>query len=567
MTQTMWAHHIQRLKLGSSYSNNLLAIPRWLEDNTFVNGKPWSFRDHEWQLGPLMSKRREQAIIKPSQVGASELSIRLALARVSVMKGYTLIYVLPSSHFARTFAKTRADAVINESPFLCNSVDKELNSSEVKRFGTSYLYFKGAQVGAQAVSIPASCIVSDETCFCDQDILTAYTSRLTHSTTRHRVNLSTPTLPGYAIDADFKDSARHYRMYKCSHCGSWHWFDFFNDVRVPGATEFNFQAITPALLLKYPQYRDAYVVCPTCGQEPDLGPEYREWVCENPDYTGERDGYHVSPIDVPLYNTPGYMIEAATRYSLREDWMNNTLGLTAQSQESTLSDSDMRKCLIDSMPSTSHSYVMGLDLGLESYCVIAAVLPDQTLIVVHIEAIPISNLVERRAELERQYHCRVSVCDSQPYVESVHRMQKTSPNLFAAVYVKNKSIETHTVKNREQDADKGSMDLRMVHINRDRSFDVLMEAVRAGEILKVKGDDDNLWVAHAIDMKRVKTFDRDNELAVTWVKSKMGADHAWHATLYAYTASRILGVSGPSRVSLPLLSTFRVTPQVDKVRG
>lgn len=561
MANEIWKGHIQRIRVGSSYKNNLQTIPKWLEENTFVNGKPWSFKDHEWQLGPLLSTKREQALLKPSQVGASELSIRLALARVSIMRGYTLLYVLPSSSFARVFARTRCDAVIGESPFLQNSVDRDLNSSDVKRFGTSYIYFRGAQVGAAAISIPASCIVADETCFCDQDILSNYTSRLTHSEHRHRVSLSTPTLPGYAIDADFQDSCRHYRMYKCSHCGSWHWFDFFNDVRVPGAPDFNFRNITPALLMKYPQYVDAHVACPTCGKEPDLGPDYREWVPENKDYTGTRDGWHVSPIDVPRYNTPGYMIEAATRFSLQHDWMNFTLGLAAQSQDSTLTEEDMRRCIIDQMPSSSYSHVMGLDLGLESVCVIAAVLPDNTLIVRHIESIPISRLVERRSELEREYRCRVSVSDSQPYVESVHRMQKTSPNLYAAVYVKNQSIETHTVKHKEKDTDKGAMDLRMVHINRDRSFDVLMEAARSGEILKVRDDTDAMWIAHAIDMKRVKTFDKDNELAVTWVKSKLGADHAWHATLYAYTASRILGVASGSGARLPLISTFQVKPQ------
>ena len=562
MENQIWTHHIQKLRMGTSYANNIQAIPKWLENNTYVNGRPWTFKDHEWQLGPLLSTRREQAIIKPSQVGASELSIRLALARVSIMKGYTLLYVLPSSKFASTFSKTRCDAVINESPYLQNAVDREMNSSEVKRFGTSYLYFRGAQVGAQAISIPASCIVADETSFCDQDILSAYTSRLTHSEHRHRVSLSTPTLPGYAIAADFQDSARHFRMYKCSHCGSWHWFDFFQDVRVPGAPDFNFMNITPGLLAKYPQYKDAYVACPTCGLQPDLGPEYREWVLENTDYKGERDGFHVSPIDVPKYNTPAYMIEAATKYSLQVDWMNNSLGITAQSQDSTISREDMLRCLIDEMPSTSHSYVMGLDIGVESHCVVAAVLPDQTIIVVHSEVIPLGRLVERRAELERKYRCRVSVADAQPYVETVHRMQKTSQSLYAAVYVKAKTVDTHWLKEREADKDKGAMDLRMVSINRDRAFDVLMEATRAGEVLKVKDDMDETWIAHATDMKRVKAFDKDNELSVTWVKSKLGADHSWHATLYAFIASRMIGISQNYGGALPLLSTFRLKPKV-----
>ena len=152
----MFSAHINRLRVGASYSDNLAAIPKWLEDNTFINGKSWSFKDHEWQLGPLQSKMPEQCIIKPSQIGASEISIRLALARVAIMRSYTLLYVLPSAHFARTFAKTRADAVIQESQYLSDAVDREINSSEIKKFGTSYIYFRGCSTGSQAVSIPAS---------------------------------------------------------------------------------------------------------------------------------------------------------------------------------------------------------------------------------------------------------------------------------------------------------------------------------------------------------------------------------------------------------------------------
>jgi len=558
MGNELWSTHINRLKVSATYNNNLGLLPSWMEKNTFVNGRPWSFKDHEWQLGPLLSKAPEHALIKPSQVGASELSIRWALARVNIMKGYTVIYVLPSSKFATTFMKTRADPIINDSPAMRNAVDPALNSSEVKRFGSSFIYARGAVTGAQAVSIPASALYMDESCFCDQDILSAYTSRLTHSEHRHRISLSTPTLPDFAIDEDFKDSLKHYRMYKCSHCGSWHWFDFFNDVRVPNAPGFDFYNITPSLLQKHPSYVDAYVACPSCGQQPDLGPEYREWVPENTGYKGRRHGWHISPIDVPRYNTPGYMIEAATRYSLREDWMNNTLGLTAQSQDSTLTREDMRRCLIDEMPSKGFSYVMGLDLGVESYCVIAAVMPDQTIIVVHVEAIPLRSLVERRSELARQYNVRMAVCDSMPYSESVYRMQLESANLFAAVYTKNKSVEAFTVRDQEANIDKAKLDLRMVNINRDRAFDVLMENVKSGFVKKRKDNTDETWIAHACDMKRIKTFDRDHELSVKWQKSQKGVDHAWHATLYAWVAAHMIHAGRSSTVRLPMLSTFKV---------
>ena len=139
-------------------------------------------------------------------------------------------------------------------------------------------------------------------------------------------------------------------------------------------------------------------------------------------------------------------------------------------------------------------------------------------------------------------------------------MQKASMNLYAAVYTKNRSVETHTVRMQDKDADKGKLDLRMVNINRDRAFDVLMENVKSGLILKRRDDNDELWVSHATDMKRVKTFDRDNELSVTWQKSKRGVDHAWHATLYAWVAAQLISTARGSTVRLPLATSFKMTP-------
>ena len=68
-------------------------------------------------------------------------------------------------------------------------------------------------------------------------------------------------------------------------------------------------------------------------------------------------------------------------------------------------------------------------------------------------------------------------------------------------------------------------------------------------------------MAHASDLKRVRDFDSDNELSFSWRKSKLGLDHAWHATLYADTAAQILGVAQGNVYGLPMLATFKYKPQ------
>ena len=88
----------------------------------------------------------------------------------------------------------------------------------------------------------------------------------------------------------------------------------------------------------------------------------------------------------------------------------------------------------------------------------------------------------------------------------------------------------------------------------------LMDAVRYGKLKKVSDGMDDLWMAHAVDMKRVREFDNNNEMVFSWRKSKLGLDHAWHATLYAFTAAKLLTTIGGFGGALPLLSTFKVLP-------
>ena len=560
MPNELWNTHLQRLRVGASHSNDTTLVPEWLEKNTTLLGKPFSFKDHEWQLGPLKSTAREIVLIKPSQVGASELSARWALARVAMIKGYTCIYVMPSASFARAFAKTRVDNIINDSPFLRNAVDRNVDSTDVKKFGgSSFLWFKGAQAGSQAISVPASCVLVDEYDFGMQDVISTYTSRLTHSEWRHKIFLSTPTIPGFGIADEFEHSRKHYRMCKCDGCNTWYWPDFFRDCKIPGHPDANLHKITPAFLAKYP-YRDAIMVCPKCGKPADHGYKHREWVLSNTDSTAVADGFHLLPWDVPKYNTPDYVIEAATKFTRRQDWINFTLGQPSDDSEACLSMSELQGAIIEAHPGTTCSRVMGLDLGLDSYCVIASVFPDQTVVIEHIEAIPIEELISRREELVRQYRVRASVVDTMPYVESVIRMQHKDPNLYGAIYVRSKATETHTVKIAEEDKERGKLNIKAVHINRDKAFDELMDAVRYGTLKKVSDESDDLWMAHAVDMKRIREFDNNNEMVFSWRKSKMGIDHAWHATLYAFTAAKLLTTVSSFGGSLPLLSTFKVRP-------
>lgn len=523
-------------------------MPEWISQNTSIAGKPYSFVDHEYQEKILRDESRELVVQKCSQVGISEVSARKALARCAMNKGYTVAYTLPTAGFAGTFMRTRIDPIIDGSPYLQSLVHKSTDNSEVKRFGDSYLYLRGAQSSNAPISIPVDELIHDELDFSDAEVVSQYHSRITHSKFKRKSKFSTPTIPNRGINKEFMNSKRHFNMVKCNHCNFYFLPGFHEHVRVPGSEGLELRMLTKSTLKNF-DYLNAYVECPRCKKAPSMQHEHRHWVCENQDDNLIAHGYQVSPFDAPNFITPGDLIYSSVQYKRYVDFENFGLGLPAEDKESTLTKDELLLLFVNFITGSYGTYVMGIDMGLMCHVVIGFKTSDDKLIIVHKERVPASKIRARRKELYAQYRPRVTVVDSLPYTETVIAMQTEDRNLYGAVYSRNKGLELYTVTKKdekEQDA-KGMDQVRQVTINRDKAFDALMEEVRSASILvadDVESEEAKLWVEQMCDMKRIREFNSDNELAFTWKKSEEGNDHYHHATLYMRTAASMLGVAG-----------------------
>jgi phage terminase large subunit GpA-like protein len=267
--------HLNRLKSSVYKRFSLANVADWVAENTYIKGERFSFVDHEYQLAILQDPSREIVVRKCSQIGLTELSSRRALAQCNIMPGFTIIYTLPTASFANMFVKTRIDPMIDGSPALAAAVHNTTNNSEVKRFGESFLYFKGTRGVAAAISIPADGLVHDEVDFSDLEVITNYQSRLTHSKYKHKTSLSTPTVSGFGISAQFDQSRRHYNFCKCNHCNNFFVPNYYHHLRVPGLDDLH--DITKDTIHKY-DIGSAWLECPKCGKEPSLQIEHRQWV-------------------------------------------------------------------------------------------------------------------------------------------------------------------------------------------------------------------------------------------------------------------------------------------------
>lgn len=554
-------YHVERLKAATVKRFDIKDIAKWITSKTYIAGELYSFKDHEYQEKVISDTSREVNVIKPSQVGLSETSVRLALALCAIMRNYTVAYTLPTAGFAGTFMRTRVDPVIQSSPYLSAMIHNTTDNAEVKRLGESYVYMKGAQSSNAPISVPCDHLIHDELDFSDPEVISQYHSRLTHSKYKRKHRFSTPTIPGRGIDKEMQRSRRHINMVKCDHCNHWFAPDYYEHVKIPGysgdlmdVTKHNLHTL---------RHDEAYVQCPKCHGMPSLQHEHREWVCENPTENHVAAGYQVTPFDAPNIVSAGYLVDASTQYKRRVDFVNFGLGRPAEDKESTLTEDELKSLLIpNQMLGLYGSYVMGLDMGALCHCIVAFCTHDGLMIIVHAEAIPVANVRVRRKELARQFAVRMTVVDHQPYTETVLAMQAEDVNLYAAVYVTSKNIETHYIREQDEDDAKGKIEIRQVNINRDKALDAVMDEIRGRRVFKVTDDQDEAWTTQMRDMKRIKEWGKDKEMVFMWRKSEDGNDHYHHATLYANVASQMLGVT-KSLIALPFLAgKFRLKTQV-----
>lgn len=558
MSDDIFKRHVSRLR-SSLAAHSPDTICDFITQHTYLKGKKFSFAGHEYQEEILKDPAQTIVLSKGAQLGISELSTRLAVARCALIDGFTTIYTLPTATASKNFMQSRFDPLISDSPYLSDLANRDVDNTSMKKLGNSWLYCKGCASTGSALSVPADMLICDEVDESSSDILTLFDSRLIHSEYQLRVFLSTPSIPQYGISLMFDQSKRKFNMCQCGKCNEWFIPDYHKNTVVPGFDD-DMDKITKRHFAD-PKFRwmDAYIACPKCGGHVDIHSSKRQWVVENPDDAFIDSGYQISPFDCSSVQ-PSAIVRSSVNYEKLSHFYNQRLGKSLEDRESSMLVEDLQNALIHDYPSGAYSYVMGLDTGSTCWATVAAVMPDQTLIIVKVEAIPLHKVVERTIELQRQYKLRMIVVDRGPLTEVVYQIQQRVRNSFAAVFVMSKDIDLFKVKDRDAEKDAGVEGMRQVNISKDSCMDILLSQVRSGQILKVSDENDAQWIVHLTDNKRVQQF-KNEELVYTWVKTQK-LDH-WHmALVYAFVASRILGVSSGTGVSLPLLSSFRVRPQL-----
>jgi hypothetical protein len=553
--------HIARLKAATYDNYDLSQVPKYLQDHTFLGGERFSFKNHEYQLDILSDTTQELYATKPAQVGATEAMLRYVAALARMIPYFSVIATWPSASDAENMVKTRLNAIISGSPDLASRVNPDLDNVQVKALGTSYIYARGTLGTTTALSIPCDLLVHDEIDRSDAFTIAQYRSRIKHSRFKLVRAFGTPTIDGIGISLLMETARREKHLTKCSHCNHYFLPDYETDVHIPGwdrskkeIDKYNLPNI---------RWQEAVLLCPKCFKQPDVSPESRHWVIENPNDNYDPVGYFISPFSAPKLVPPHTLIKESTTYGSYGEFRNQALGLTTSDSNDQLTLKDIQSCLTDIPLDSSDLHYMGADMGLICHIVIGRMTLAGELLIVHRERVVVGKFEERKRELAVKYKVLITVCDAYPYTDMIMRMQAWDKNLYGGIYHRNSKLATYQITKAKEDAAAGKLPIHQANIHREHNFDNIMGLFKDNKILwRKQGDnEDDIFEKHLLDMKRKQEMDKLQGVIYVWAKSAQGNDHYHHALGYlnvacklASTANRDISIGS----SIPLMTKFAV---------
>lgn len=179
---------------------------------------PWSFKHHPW--AKQVHDDESEVIVwqKAAQMSASETAMNRTFFKMDVL-GQDVLYLLPNSKpDASDFSTGRFEPALQASEHL-QKMFSDTKNIGMKKAGTAILYIRGSRSDSQLKSIPTGNIVYDEYDEMANGVRALAQERMSGQADRSEFLLSTPTIPGKGINAEFLASDQKYFYFRCPRCG------------------------------------------------------------------------------------------------------------------------------------------------------------------------------------------------------------------------------------------------------------------------------------------------------------------------------------------------------------
>lgn len=529
-----------------------MSVSDWVMKNTTLLGRPFSLKGYEFQRAILNDMHPNMDVIKISQVGLTEVSIRKMLAFLKRNDGTSGIFSLPDENMFERVSNARIKPIVNNDAVFNTEADKlnrVVRSMEMMQFGKSFLYIVAA-IESAATSISADIVMNDEVDLSDQQMIGLFGSRLQNSLFKINQRFSTPSFPSFGIDLNWQASDQMRYMRRCDACGGWNDPEFTrNNIHIPGLPDIELFELKEEHR-EMIDLNNSYVKCEHCSSRLDLT-KPGEWVAKYPSRTDAR-GYRVSPFCTNKLDVK-YIITELWKYNKLEytrGWWNTVLGLPYSDGSIQIPREDILASFTQQQTPPDLTSIegiwIGVDMGQICHITIGTGNMDKPEIV-KLYSVHVKDIVQEIKTLCET--CRVvgGAVDRHPY-------EPTSREIFEASNRKIVPVEYRGSKETNLVLDEFK-EFSHAQVNNTMFLDKVAQVFRR-RVIKVSGygNNKNVFVEHLRDMVRDEL---PGEPAV-WKKLTKN-DHFFHSTAFMLVSQKIRDlVLAKSDADMRTMPTARV---------
>ncbi len=502
----------------SGTKNNLKALEdasilAWILENQIKTerGDLLEFHHHRY-LKTLYADNSPNIVeMKGAQLGLSTMEIIRTLWKAKNQK-MDVIYILPTFTDVKDFAGGKVNRIVDQNPVLRNWIDDK-DSVELKKVGSSTIYYRGSWNERQALMISSDWIIGDEYDRSKQDVLEQYESRLQHSKFGYKSIFSNPSLPGVGVDKFFQKTDQ--KKWHVTHaCGA----KFILD---ESCVDYDRQIFK----------------CPSCyneitNEERRLG----EWL---PTAKGEEgwSGYWI-----PLWVNPLVSAKKICEYKTTKtaDYFHNFVaGLPYAGGDDKIDPATVLKNCVDKVNEQGGRIIIGVDTGLPIHFTVA-----------NQEGVFYYGTTENYKELDdfmRRWKTAILIADQGGDLIGIREMrEKYNGRVFLCYYQKDKkSLE---VIRWGEGGDYGE-----VHVDRNKMIQLMVEQLKDLGRIRFNGtvDEWSEFAEHFGHIYREKVIvteakgKDDKTLYGTeyvWKRDSTNRDHYVHSLLYTLVGLDKFGV-------------------------
>lgn len=476
---------------------------------------------HEYLAEVMRDLHPNQVDVKGSQMGFTEAA---ALKTIHSMIHGRLpqgtLYLFPTADDVSDFSKARFNSLIDHNPEHIGRFVRSTDATNIKRVGSAMLYLRGARAtqrveglmktSSKLKSVPVDRIVYDEFDEMDQAMIPMARERFAHSSIQEEHKLSTPTVPGYGIDAAYKASDQHVWSIRCGHC------------RTETVMELEFPKC-----LQRRKDGTVYRACVKCGKE--IFPVDGRWVAQSPAVKDCR-GRWMSQLSSRYVDLTALLTEYERLGELspgeRQVFYNSKLARAYVDAANRLTPQDIARCQGQDLMETRHNgpTAMGVDVGNVLHVVIGyRPGPGQV-------KIAFVGRVKEWAEVHdiaRRFNVQAAVIDQRPELHKAREFQKAERyEVFLAFYVDSQRGDARW------DLENG-----IVTMNRTECLDRVHTAVMTPGRFEVPRINAELEQFATEMTNVVKVLVEKVDGSQVYEYKEVGPDHYRHACAYMLLAS------------------------------